>query len=185
LSFERSDNDQALPTLRNTEIGCQDRLLCEAIAESIKRLEQELEPLAIVIRVRECEDVLEQEHPRPRLVEDANVVLQQAGLRVKPSAFLLDPVAGLREGRTGRAADKQLWLAPPEPGSAKQLVRVDPAYVAFKNRGRGKVHPKRLTCVRVVFDGGPDRETGLFDAEIKTSGAGEKVDCTPVRLRAQ
>src|SRR5690242_9834242 len=173
-SLKRSDNDQALATLRNAVVGCQDSLLGDAITESIEGLKQELEPFAIVIRVRERKDVLQQEHSRPRFVEDADVVLQQAGLRVKPAALLLDPVARFRKWRTRRAADKQLGLAAPEPGSPKQFAGLDSAYVTLENSGSTEVRPERVARVGVVLHSGSDREAGLFDAEIEPSGAGKQ-----------
>ncbi len=52
------------------------------------------------------------------------------------------------------------------------------ADVLGKHFGLGKVHAKRLNCVRIVINGGRDPPAGLSKTLRKATSAGEQIDAT-------
>src|SRR5205823_459932 len=75
LAFERAHHEDALATLRHAVVGGEDDSFGHAVAEVSTGRQQLLEPWGVVVLVGKAVHVLEQEGTRPRLVEDAQVVV--------------------------------------------------------------------------------------------------------------
>jgi hypothetical protein len=81
-SVERASNQQPLPPLWNAIVSCEQRLTTDVVPELAKGVEEELEPVRVVVSICEREDVLEQERSRPSLAENSEVVLEKARFRI-------------------------------------------------------------------------------------------------------
>ena len=145
------------------------------VAQPLEGLEQELQPDPVVVRVGEREHVLEEEHPRPRLIEDTDVVLQQARFGIE--------ARDVSARSSSRDFEKGVHGGPPTRSSASpgrsraalsRLPRFDLSDVALEDGHAGEIRSERTASVRVVLDSSADREPGLLDPKIEAAAAREK-----------
>jgi hypothetical protein len=134
-----------------------------------------------VIPVSQPEDVLEQERPWSRFVENAEVVIEQAGLGVATRSLVLEPVAGLREGSARRATHEKCGLARAKVARAKNLASLNPPDVALEDGRSTEVRPDRLARVAVMVQRDSDPVACPLDAEVEASRAAEQADGRQLR----
>lgn len=93
---------------------------------------------------------------------------------VQPESSGLGPLSSLRERLAGRPSGQQGELAGAEPEVVRAHIARDLVDVVWFQKGQpGTIEREGTSCSGIVLDCANEREPRAFEAEIKTSDAGE------------